>query len=413
MTKQTVQTLKGFRDFLPAEKRRRDFVAKKVTEIFERFGFEPVETPTLEYAALILGKYGEEADKLVYSFEDQGKRQVALRYDQTVPTARVLAQYQNELPRYFRRYQIQNVFRADKPQKGRYREFTQCDIDIFNSTSPIADAEVIACTYFAFKNVGYPTVILRINDRQILFKTLEPYSTPKVSVLSIIQSIDKLDKQTEAQVTAELVTKGLKSAVAIKALQSIKAAKQSANLQEIIQATIELGVPQKAIEFTPSLARGLDYYTGMIYEVIIPEYPLGSFGGGGRYDKLIGQLGGVEIPAVGIAFGFDRMVEAATALNLCPQNTTGTTVLITVFDDKTKTQSLETAAKLRQAGVNTEIFPSLEKLDKQLKYANKKGIPYVAIIGENEAKSGEITLKNLSTGDQQTLPLDKLLSVLK
>ena len=413
MTKQTVQTLKGFRDFLPAEKRRRDFVAKKVTEIFERFGFEPVETPTLEYAALILGKYGEEADKLVYSFEDQGKRKIALRYDQTVPTARVLAQYQNELPKYFRRYQIQNVFRADKPQKGRYREFTQCDIDIFNSTSPLSDAEVIACTYFAYKNVGYPTVILRINDRQILFKTLESFANPKVSVLSIIQTIDKLDKQTEEQVTAELIKKGLSLENANQALRSIKDAKQSKNLQEIIRATVELGVPQKAIEFTPSLARGLDYYTGMIYEVIIPEYPLGSFGGGGRYDKLIGQLGGVEIPAVGIAFGFDRMVEAATALNLCPQNTTGTKVLVTVFGEKTQARSLEIAAKLRTEKINAEIFPSIEKLDKQLKYANKKGIPYVAIIGETEAAKNEITLKNLATSDQQTLSLEKLLQVLR
>src|SRR3989337_4262963 len=161
---QPLQTLKGFRDLLPAEKRARDFVTKKLVETFENFGFSPLETPTLEYASLLLGKYGKEADKLVYTFKDRGKREVGLRYDQTVPTARVLAQYQGKLPQYFRRYQIQNVFRAEKPQKGRYREFTQCDIDIFGSTSPIADAEIIACTYFAFQNVGYPQLKIYIND---------------------------------------------------------------------------------------------------------------------------------------------------------------------------------------------------------------------------------------------------------
>src|SRR3989344_4963616 len=174
-----LQTVKGFRDFLPSEKRRRDFIEKKVVEVFERFGFEPLETPTIEYASLLLGKYGKEADKLIYSFKDRGGRDLSLKYDQTVPTSRILIQYQNTLSRYFRRYQIQNVFRAEKPQKGRYREFTQCDIDIFGSTSPIADAEIIACTYFVFKNVGYPTVLLPLNDRQILFSTLTPFASTK------------------------------------------------------------------------------------------------------------------------------------------------------------------------------------------------------------------------------------------
>lgn len=168
-TTQPLQTLKGFRDFLPEEKRNRNFVMEKIKETFEKFGFEPLETPTLEYSSLLLGKYGDEADKLVYTFEDRGGREIGLRYDQTVPTARVLAQYQNELPRYFRRYQMQNVFRADKPQKGRYREFTQCDIDIFGSTASTTDAEIVACTYEAFKNVGFDNLEIRFNDRQLLF----------------------------------------------------------------------------------------------------------------------------------------------------------------------------------------------------------------------------------------------------
>src|SRR3989338_3469698 len=245
-----VQTLKGFRDFLPAEKRARDFVQGKVTETFIRFGFEPVEPPTLEYASLLLGKNGKEADKLVYSFTDRGEREVALRYDQTVPTARLLAQYQNELPKYFRRYQIQNVFRADKPQKGRYREFTQCDIDIFNSTSLLADAEIIATAYFAFQNVGYPKIKILINDRQTLFRYLKPFATKKLTVFSLIQSIDKLEKIGNQAVIKELVKKGLGEDQAKKAIITIAAAQLSQNLEEIIDATIILGVPKKDVVFS-------------------------------------------------------------------------------------------------------------------------------------------------------------------
>lgn len=408
MSNQLLQTLKGFRDFLPAEKRRRDFVLQKVTEVFKRFGFEPLETPTLEYAELLMGKYGAEADKLVYNFEDNGGRKVGLRYDQTVPTARVLAQYQNELPKYFRRYQTQNVFRADKPQKGRYREFTQCDIDIFGSSSPLADAEVLACTYEAYKNIGFQKIVLKINDRQTLMETLQLYAIESVSVFSIIQSIDKLDKMSREDVQTELVQKGLAAEKAAEALVSIQAAQPSENLQTIIQMAIELGVPKDSLQFEPSLARGLDYYTGMIFEVILPEYPVGSVGGGGRYDKLIEQLGGVDIPAVGIAFGFDRTVEAAEQLGLIPNNEVGTKVLVTIFDQSFAAKSLETAATLRAAGVATEVYPAFDKLAKQFKFADQKKIPYVIIIGEAEVQENKVTLKNMQSGEQKMIDLTDL-----
>jgi len=406
----TPRTLKGFRDFLPTEKRKRDFVMGKIKQTFELFGFEPLETPTLEYSEVILGKYGKEADKMVYSFKDKGGRNLSLRYDQTVPTARVLAQYQNSLPKCFRRYQIQNVFRADKPQKGRYREFTQCDIDIFGSTSPIADAEIIACTYFAFKNIGYPKIILRVNDRQTLFSTLQPFSTGKIDVLSIIQTIDKLDKKDKPALIQELIQKGLTSKQANDSLAAISAAALTPNLRQIIKQAQQLGVPNQAIEFSPNLARGLDYYTGMIFEVILPEYPLGSFGGGGRYDNLINQLSGYSIPAVGIAFGFDRMVEAADELNLIPQENTGAKVLITVFENCEP--ALAAAATLRQKNINTEVFPMIEKIDKQLKYADKKGIPYILMIGPDETAENMVTLKDMKTGKQKTLTLEKAINVL-
>lgn len=407
------QTLKGFRDFLPAQKRRRDYVMKKIVEVFELFGFDPLETPTLEYASLLLGKYGKEADKLMYTFKDRGGREVALRYDQTVPSARVLVQYQNQLPKYFRRYQIQNVFRADNPQKGRYREFTQCDIDIFGSTSPIADAEIIAATYFAFKNVGYPRVQILLNNRQTLFSSLKPFTNKKVDIFSLIQSIDKLEKLGKEKVMAEVVDKGLTKEQAEKALVSIQSAKISKNLQEILDYTIGLGVPKEALVFSPMLARGLDYYTGMIFEVMLPEYTAGSCGGGGRYDKLIKELGGIEVPAVGIAFGFDRMVDAAQTLNIIPEENAGTKVLVTVFNQELVKRSLAMAKKLRDANISAEVLPSsTDKLDKQLKYADRKKIPYVVIIGPEELEKNVVKLKDMKTGEQKEMRVKEVIEKL-
>lgn len=407
------QTLQGFRDFLPGEKRKRDWLVKKIIEVFERFGFEPLETPTLEYASVILGKYGTEADKLVYMFKDRGDRDIALRYDQTVPTARILAQYSQQLPKYFRRYQIQNVFRADKPQKGRYREFTQCDIDIFGSTDPLSDAEVIACTYFAYKNIGYPTLKLKINDRSILFDKLANFANEKISVLSIIQSIDKLDKMSQDQVRDELNRKGLSRQTATAALESIKQASLSSNLSDIIMLTEKLGVPKDDILFTPTLARGLDYYTGMIYEVCVPEYGTNSLGGGGRYDNLIGQLGGIDIPAVGIAFGFDRMMEAAEQLNLITTENLTTTVLVTIFNSTFTQQSASIAHTLRKMGIATELYvQSQDKLDKQLKYADKKRISYCIIQGPEEVSKGVVKLKDMKAKTQEELTIEGVIKKL-
>jgi histidyl-tRNA synthetase len=406
------QTPKGFRDFLSADARARQFVTQKIREVFERFGFEPLETPTIEYAAVILGKYGEEADRLVFKFTDRGDRELALRYDQTVPTARVLVEYANQLPRYYRRYQIQNVFRAEKPQKGRYREFTQCDIDVFGSTSPIADAEILAGTYFAFKNVGYPTVLMPINDRQILFTNLTPFATDQVSVLSLIQTVDKLTKIGTEGIMTELSKKGLTKEAAEQALITIKAAKPTKALQQIIECAVSLGIPKEALVFSPTLARGLDYYTNMIFEPMVPEYGSGSLGGGGRYNNLIEQLGGNPTPAVGIAFGFDRMVEAAQQLNLIPQGKSAATVLITIFDETTLMTSLNTANKLRNAKIPTEIFPNVEKLDKQLKYADRLGVPYVVIQGPEEVAKNVVKLKMMKTKEQTELTIDEVINKL-
>lgn len=429
MKNNNIKTLKGFRDFLPREKKIRDFVQAKITETFSRFGFEPIETPTLEYASLLLGKYGDEADKLVYSFKDRGDREIALRYDQTVPTSRILSQYQNELPKYFRRYQVQNVFRADKPQKGRYREFTQCDCDIFGTKSPVADAELIAVYYSTYKALGVDSIKIIINDRKTLMDALTPFakkSNPSKNlsdsisnqkspdVLSIIQTIDKLDKLTKDQVSAELMDKGLTQQEAQDALQAISSAKMSDNLNEIIKNAVALGVDKNSIEFRPTLARGLDYYTGMIFEGVIPEYEVGSVGGGGRYDNLIGELSGQEISACGFAIGFDRTVEAIEQLDLIPKNVTNSAqILVTLFNEEMIEQTLEIASKLRTKGINVEVYPEIEKLGKQFKLANQKSIQYVVVVGESEAQQNKVQLKNMESGDQELLSLDEVIKKIK
>jgi histidyl-tRNA synthetase len=399
------QTLKGFRDFLPAEKRKRDWVAGKLREAFLRFGFEPVETPTLEYASLLLGKYGDEADKLVYTFEDRGGRAVGLRYDQTVPTARLLGQHHHELPRYFRRYQMQNVFRADKPQKGRYREFAQCDCDIFGSDSPLADAEILAVYYHAFATIGFTTLKIELNDRPSLIALIQPHATNTVSVASIIQSVDKLDKQTPTEVIDELVAKGLPKQAAEAILESLEKAEQSTHLAEIVHLTTQLGVPKSALVYNPKLARGLDYYTGLIFEGKIEEYGVGSVGGGGRYNNLLGELTGTSIPAVGFGIGFDRTVEAADALGLIPVDSHNTQVMVTIFpDDASQAASLSLTTQLRQAGISTELYPAADKLAKQLKMADQKKVTWVAIIGEDELAKDVVTLKHLNSGETHQVP---------
>lgn len=408
----TVQTLKGFRDFLPEEKRKRDFVAQKMRTVYQRFGFSPLETPTLEYADLLLGKYGEEADKLVYKFLDRGEREVALRYDQTVPTARILAQYQNELPKYFRRYQIQNVFRADKPQRGRYREFTQSDCDIFGSTSPIADAEILAVFYAVYKELGLGSLVIELNDRQTLFGTLGVFANPKTDVFSLCQTIDKSDKLSEADLTAELLNKGLNTQQVTNLYYALKNAEMSSELAKIVDNAVALGVPREALKFNPKLARGLDYYTGLIFEGRVPEYPVGSVGGGGRYDSLIEQLAGVTMPAVGFGIGFDRTVEAVEQQGLIPTEVSTAQVMVTVFEGFEQT-ALSAAQKLRKNGVSVEVFPGVEKLGKQFKLADQKSIPFAVIVGEQEVANNQLQLKNLQSGEQQQLTLEQVVAKLK
>lgn len=393
-TKITPQTLKGFRDFLPDQAIKRNWLINKLKNIFEKYGFDPLETPALEYASTLLGKYGQEADKLLYLFEDHGKRKVGLRYDQTVPLARIISQYQN-ITKPFKRYQIQPVWRAENTQKGRYREFLQCDIDIVGEKSLYADFEIIDLVLKSFKSLGFKKTKVLINDRKN-FQNIDN---------KFINSIDKLPKIGEEKVIEELIKKGLEKDKAQSLLNEIKNKKKTFDIEKLFSLLKNQGY-QENIDFVylPTLARGLDYYTGLIFEVIDEDYQAGSLGGGGRYDNLIGLFTGQDVPAVGFAFGFDRMIEAAESLNLLPNIKTNTQVLVTIFSPDLAPISLETAEFLRKNNINTEVYLNEEtKLEKQLKYANKKNIPYVIIIGPEEAAKNLMKLKNMKTGEQKLI----------
>jgi histidyl-tRNA synthetase len=399
-----IQPPKGFRDFLPEKSLQRNFLIEKLKTLFERFGFDPLETPTLEYAEVLLGKYGEEADKLIYIFEDKGGRKLGLRYDQTVPLARVVSQYQN-LPKPFKRYQIQSVFRAENPQKGRFREFIQADIDIVGEESLLAEAEIIAASLKIFKELGFKKTKIFINDRKN-FENLDK---------KVISAIDKLEKVGEEKVIEEIAkTKAISCDEAKAILDQIKNKKPNETILKLFSLlkTYDLKEEEDFV-FKPTLARGLDYYTGIIFEAVDDNYKGGSLGGGGRYDNLIGIFSKNSIPACGFAFGFDRLLEAGNELNLFPKKSTATKVLVTIFSKNFIEKSIKVAAFLREKNINTELFLNPEKkLDKQLKYADKKGIPYVLILGEEEVKKNVVKLKDLKTGSQKEFSLEEALKIL-
>lgn len=389
------QTLKGFRDFLPGDMVVRNKVISTLKKVFAAYGFSELATPTLEYAETLLDKYGEEAEKLMYIFKDNGGRQVGLKYDLTVPLARVMAQYPN-LPKPFKRFAIQPAFRAENTQRGRYREFYQCDVDTVGTYSPLADAEILAIISDSLTALGFAQFKIRINSRKILFAITE---SP-----AVLQSLDKLDKKSEQEVRQELIQKGVSPSEIEIIFNKLRSSRPDADLQEIIDLAKQLGA--KNIEFDPVLVRGLDYYTGAIFETVISEPKIGSITGGGRYNNLIKTLGGPDLPAVGTTIGLDRIVDVITELKLWNDlPATDTEYLITNFSPETAAQSLKYATKLRAQGKNVEIYPDAGKLDKQLKYASLKSIPFVVIIGPEEIAAKSVKIKNMATGEQESVPV--------
>lgn len=428
-----IQTLKGFRDFLPAEAKKRQYVINTLQTVFESYGFEPLETPALEYEEILTGKYGEEGDKLMYRFTDNGGRRVAMRYDQTVPLARVVAQYQNQLPFPFKRYQIQPVWRADNTQKGRFREFLQCDADIVGSSSPMSDTEIIAVAAKSMDKLGFEekyTII--INDRDIFIDigkiVREKFPNTLLDQLSlffaITQSLDKFIKFGKEKVIEELTEKKLTNEEALFIVDIVAKKEQTDRLKKIIDKLSLLGIKDNSYVFRPTLARGLNYYTGVIFEIEVKEYVTGSVCGGGRYDNLIGMFAGRQIPAVGFAFGFDRIIEAMEEQNLFPADLPGqTTVLVTVFNLEFVDASMEVASRLREVPVGTSLrsnsinvelwLDANVKMEKQLKYADQKGIPYVVIIGPEEKEKKVVTLRNMKTREQKQVSVGQAIEQLK
>lgn len=405
-----LQPLKGFRDFLPEEAKKRQYVIDKIKAIFELYAFEPLETPALEYKDLLAGKVGSEAEKLMYFFKDQGEREVGLRYDQTVPTARILANYQNELVMPWKRFQIQPVWRADKPQKGRYREFLQCDADIYGCKSPIADAECVNLGFQLFKLMGFKKIKVYINDRNTLFQIMDFCRISKDLQLSVIQTIDKLDRKSNEQVALELKEKGLDEKTIEHLFDHINNAKPTEYLKKVIDYAENLGTDPESLIFQARLARGLDYYTSTIFEIKIDGYEAGSVLGGGRYNNLIKDLSGIDIPAVGFAIGFDRIVEAMEQFNLIPDSYSRPLVLVSIFNPQLSQISLSLVSNLRNNGIASEIYPDLDaKLDKQIKYADKKKIKWFVVIGPDEYKNNTVVLKNLISGHQEEVSLQKLI----
>lgn len=394
------QTLKGFRDFLPVDARKRQYVIDILKSVFESYGFEPLETPTLEYEEILTGKYGDEGDKLMYRFEDNGKRKIALRYDQTVPLARVVSQYQNDLPFPFKRYQIQPVWRAENTQKGRFREFIQCDIDTVGTDSINADSEIILCVTKAFEKLGFKKAKIFINDRSV-FEDIDKKA---------ITIVDKLSKIGEDKTRALLKDEGFSDDL----INRLKNKQMPERLNEIINETKKYINYDFELIYSPLLARGLDYYTGLIIEIEVEGYTAGSLGGGGRYDNLIGMFAGRLIPAVGFAFGFDRIIEAMEDKMLFPESLQQTKILIAQFSPELKEKVKELEYILRENKINTEFY--LEEnasLEKQLKYADKKSIPYVIIMGPEEAVKNVVKLKNMLTREQKEVTIGEMISTLQ
>lgn len=438
---------KGTRDFSPAEMMRRQYIFDTIKKVFRTYGFAPLETPAMENLSTLLGKYGDEGDKLLFKILNSGDyaagltddevrhfpkiSEKGLRYDLTVPFARYVVQHQNELTFPFKRYQIQPVWRADRPQKGRYREFYQCDVDVIGTRSLLCEVELVEIVERVFRALGV-RVVLKMNNRKILCGIAEAIGHAD-KMMDITVAIDKLDKIGLDNVKTELLDRGL-TQEAIDKLQPIlelngSNAQKLDKLSEILAGseTGLLGIDEMRtifgyieqtgldlpVELDLSLARGLNYYTGAIFEVKASDFAIGSICGGGRYDDLTGIFGLKGLSGVGISFGADRIYDVMCGLELFPASVDCTTqVLFTNFGSEEERAVLPLLRSLRDAGISAEIYPESGKMKKQMEYANRRAIPYVAILGSDELAAGIVTVKNMQTGKQRQVPFDRLAETL-
>ena len=426
----------GTRDFLPEEIRRREYVIRVVRDVYESYGFEPLETPAFENIETLLGKYGEEGNKLIFKIlrrgehEASGQADLALRYDLTVPLARVVAQYQNELPKFFKRYQIQPVWRADRPARGRFREFYQCDIDAIGSTSPIVEAELLAAIGDVFGRLRFEDFVIRVNHRRALTALLECAGVPAPQHADALVALDKLDKVGAEGVEKELHARGVDHQAASACLEFFASGGPDAGVPstalarlrdfvkgheagtiavEELSAIIELAEGTRArghIRIDPSLARGLSYYTGAIMEVAVPDLA-GSLGGGGRYDNLVGMFLGRDVPACGFSLGLERIIVVMTEREMFPAKVSrgAADVMVTFLSDELRADALTLASELRAEKLRVEVFPEASrKLEKPLKYASSRHVPVLVILGEDEHARGEVAVRDLQTREQDSAP---------
>lgn len=437
---------KGTRDFSPAEMARRNYIFDTIRSVFKLYGYQQIETPAMENLSTLMGKYGEEGDKLLFKILNSGNylagvdpslldeekftklttqiSEKGLRYDLTVPFARFVVQHRNDIQMPFRRFQIQPVWRADRPQKGRYREFYQCDADVVGSDSLVNEVELLQLIDEVFRRLGV-RITIKLNNRKVLAGIAELIGAPD-KMIDITVAIDKIDKIGIEKVNEELADRGL-SAESIAALrpileidgtveqrlaqlESLLATSETGTLgvkelREVVDGTLALGLNAE-LDLDVSLARGLNYYTGTIIEVKARDFAIGSITGGGRYDNLTGVFGMPGISGVGISFGADRIYDVLNGLDLYPEELrAGSKVMFVNFGGAETLASLKAVKALRAAGVSCELYPDAVKMKKQMAYANSSMIPYVAIIGDSEAADGTVTLKNMVEGSQETVKL--------
>jgi histidyl-tRNA synthetase len=429
---------RGMRDFLPEDVRRRQYVIGVVADVFQQYGFEPLETPAVENIETLLGKYGEEGDRLIFKIlkrgegAETGQADLALRYDLTVPLARVVAEYRARLPKFFKRYQVQPVWRADRPQKGRFREFFQCDVDAVGSRSMVVEAELLQAAGDVLARLGFTAYTLRLNHRGVLAGLLDAGGVPEALHDAALIALDKLDKIGAEGVASELDARGVPregaarlleffgavsaasadadanpsafNANVLEWLQALLAGARAEAVEELAQVVSLLGATPtgRHLRVDPSLARGLSYYTGAIFEIAVPDLA-GSLGGGGRYDNLIGMFLGESVPACGISLGLERILVVMGERKMFPAglDARAADVMVTIWNLDAIPDALRLAAELRSGGLHVEVYPEADKIGKQFKYAASRMVPFVTVVGDEEAAQGLVTVKNLTTGDQR------------
>ena len=425
------QNARGTRDLLPAQMHARLHVIGLVREVFARYGFEPLETPAFERLETLMGKYGDEGEKLIFRILErgeggrEGKADLALRYDLTVPLARVIAQHA-DIAMPFKRYQVQPVWRADRPQRGRFREFYQCDADIVGVDSRVADAECLAVASDGLSRLGFTNYTIKLNHRALL-RAIVAAAGAADREGEVLVAIDKLDKIGGEGVSEELGRRGFDSAVvarlwevlaapadlaAVAAAVGEAAAGPAAELREVLAHAAALGA--RNVAFDATLARGLGYYTGAVFEAVIHDGGVGSVGGGGRYDGLVGMFSGRQVPAVGVSLGLERLLVVMEERGMLPGIGTRTRALVTRFGAELDAASLGLAAELRAAGLEVEAWLGAPgKLGKQFQYADSRGIPYAVVLGPDELAEGVVAVKTLATGEQRRVPRDQLAEALR